>query len=108
MYSKASSPLHGFVKREYDMNLKPRNFDEVIENVLVDKGVCTSDILNKYSKKEKSYYFNQFLIGATNRRKHPKDEYAFLLYSSERRKHIPRASRFDDMIKDIPLIKKKL
>lgn len=33
------------------MNLKPRNFDEVIENVLVDKGVCTSDILNKYSKK---------------------------------------------------------
>lgn len=44
------------------MNLKPRNFDEVIENVLVDKGVCTSDILNKYSKKEKSYYFNQFLI----------------------------------------------
>lgn len=54
------------------MNLKPRNFDEVIENVLVDKGVCTSDILNKYSKKEKSYYFNQFLIGATNRRKHPK------------------------------------
>lgn len=33
------------------MNLKPRNFDEVIENVLVEKGVCTSDTLNKYSKK---------------------------------------------------------
>ncbi|HCA7800917.1 hypothetical protein [Enterobacter hormaechei] len=88
------------------MNLKPRNFDEVIENVLVEKGVCTPDTLNKYSKKEKFYYFNQFLIGATNRRKHPKDEYAFSLYSYERRKHIPRASRFDDMIKDIPLIKK--
>lgn len=63
------------------MNLKPRNFDEVIENVLVEKGVCTSDTLNKYSKKEKFYYFNQFLIGATNRRKHPKDEHAFSLYS---------------------------
>ncbi|MCP6215348.1 hypothetical protein NL442_26155, partial [Klebsiella pneumoniae] len=88
------------------MNLKPRNFDEVIENVLVEKGVCTPDTLNKYSKKEKFYYFNQFLIGATNRRKHLKDEYAFSLYSYERRKHIPRASRFDDMIKDIPLIKK--
>lgn len=106
MYSKASSPFHGFVKREYNMNLKPRNFDEVIETVLVHKGVCTSDVLNRYSKKEKDYYFNQFLIGAVNRRKHPKDEYAFSLYSYERRKHLPNASRFEDMIKDIPLITK--
>ncbi len=88
------------------MSIKPRNFDKKIEIELMQQGLCTQEILKKYSIKEKRYFFNLYYIGAIGRRKHPYDEYAFTVYSSERRKIIPQAARFDEMKMDIPLIKK--
>lgn len=87
------------------MTTKPRNFDISIEKQLVQLGICTQQILNKYSRKEKKYFFNQLFIGSIGRLRHPDDVHAFSLYSCERRKHIPRASRFDEMKSDIPLLR---
>ncbi|MBA0217343.1 hypothetical protein H0248_08190 [Pectobacterium brasiliense] len=87
------------------MSIKPRNFDKNLEQQLVVNGICTQAILDKYTKKEKRYYFNQFYIGSVGRRKHPNDEYSFSIYANERRKHIPKASRFEEMMRDIPLIR---
>lgn len=103
-YSKAFSPMRGFDKQESNMSIKPRNFDKKLEQQLVVKGICTQADLDKYTDKEKRYYYNQFYIGSVGRRKHPNDEESFYINSSDRRKHISRASRFDEMKKDIPLI----
>lgn len=87
------------------MGTKPRNFDKNIEKQLVLQGICTQAVLDKYTDKEKRYFFNQYFIGTIGRLKHPDNEHAFSLYSSVRRKHIPRASRFEEMKADIPLLK---
>lgn len=96
--------MRGFDKQESNMSIKPRNFDKSLAQQLIANGICTQATLDKYTDKEKKYYFNQFYIGSVSRRKHPNDEYSFSIYASDRRQHIPLASRFDEMKKDIPLI----
>ena len=86
------------------MSIKPRNFDKNLEQQLVVNGICTRATLDKYTDKEKKYYYNQFYIGSVGRRKHPNDEHSFSIYANDRRQHIPKASRFEEMKKDIPLI----
>lgn len=88
------------------MNIKPRNFDNNIEQSLMKLGICSQSILDKYSPREKRYFFNQVYIAAVGRRAHPNAAKAFSLYASDRRKHITRASRFSEMKRDIPLIQK--
>lgn len=90
------------------MSTKPRNFDKTIELQLVQRGYCTQQTLDKYTIKEKKYFFNQYYLGTVGRRKHADNEHAFSLYSSERRKHIPLASRFDEMKTDIPLFRQEI
>lgn len=87
------------------MSTKPRNFDRNIEKQLVLQGICPQKLLDKYTDKEKRYLFDQYFIGTIGRLKHPDDEHAFSLYSSVRRMHIPRASRFEEMKADIPLLR---
>ena len=87
-----------------NMSIKPKNFDKNIEKQLLIQGICTQETLNKYTEKEKKYFFNQLYIGSVGRRSHPVDPFAFSLYSYDRRKHIPSASRFKEMKSDIPLI----
>ncbi|MDV7021551.1 hypothetical protein R4P48_02505 [Atlantibacter subterranea] len=86
------------------MSIKPRNFDKNIEKLLLTEGITTQKNLDKYTSNEKRYFYNLFYIGAVGRRKHPNDEFAFSVYSSERRKHISLASRFSEIKSDIPLI----
>lgn len=86
------------------MSVKPRNFDKNVENQLLKQGVCTQETLSKYSDKEKKFFFNQLYIGSVGRRAHPYNTFAFSVYSYERRKHIPSASRFDQLKRDMPLI----
>lgn len=90
--------------RNFNMNIKPRNFDKNVEKQLLQNGICTKKTLDKYTVKEKIYYFNQLYIGAVGRRKHPYDEHAFSLPSKERRKKIATAARLQELRKDIPLI----
>lgn len=104
--SKAYSLIRGLVKQELYMSIKPRNFDKHMETQLVQQGICTQKTLDKYSNKEKRYFFNMIYIGAVGRRKHPSDESAFSLFSNERRKYIPKASRFEELKTDIPLLQK--
>lgn len=96
--------MRGFDKQESNMSIKPRSFDKNLAQQLIANGICTQATLDKYTDKEKKYYFNQFYIGSVSRRKHPNDEYSFSLYASERRLHIPKASRFEEIKRDIPLI----
>ncbi|KAA1051815.1 hypothetical protein [Pseudocitrobacter sp. 73] len=86
------------------MSIKPRNFDKNVEQQLLKQGVCSQEILSKYSTKEKKFFFNLLYIGSVGRRTHPDDAFAFSLYAYERRKHIASASRFLQMKRDIPLI----
>jgi len=86
------------------MSIKPKNFDKNIEKQILMQGICTLETLNKYSEKEKKYFFNQLYIGSVGRRLHPYEPFAFSLYSCERRKYIPSASRFNEMKSDIPLL----
>ena len=86
------------------MSIKPRNFDKKIEKQILYEGVTTQKKLDKYTSNEKKYFYNLFYIGAVGRRKHPNDEFAFSVYSNERRKYFPLASRFSEIKSDIPLI----
>ncbi|GKV85600.1 hypothetical protein PEC301296_19120 [Pectobacterium carotovorum subsp. carotovorum] len=96
--------MQGFDKQESNMSIKPRNFDKNLEQQLIGNGICTQAILDKYTKEEKKYYFNLFYIGSVGRRKHPNDKHSFSIYAEDRRKHILKAPRFEEMIQDIPLI----
>lgn len=96
--------MRGFDKQESNMSIKPRNFDKKLAQQLIANGICKQATLDKYTDKEKRFYFNQFYIGLVGRRKHPNDDHSFSIYASDRRLHIPKASRFDEMKKDIPLI----
>lgn len=87
------------------MSIKPRNFDKNVEQQLLKQGICSQEILSKYSEKEKKFFFNQLYIGAVGRRSHPDTSSAFSLYAYDRKKHIPLASRFDEMKRDLPLIR---
>ncbi|MCW2475929.1 hypothetical protein [Candidatus Symbiopectobacterium sp. NZEC151] len=86
------------------MTTKPKGFDNKIEAQLINKKICSKEILTKYSEKEKKFYFNQLYICAVGRRRHPHVESASSIYSSERREYIPRAKRFTEMKKDLKLI----
>lgn len=98
--------MRGFDKQESNMSIKPRNFDKNLAQQLIANGICTQATLDKYTDKEKRFYFNQFYIGSVGRKKHPNDPHSFYINSSSRRLQIPLASRFDEMKKDIPLIQK--
>lgn len=87
------------------MSIKPRNFDKNVEQQLLKQGICSQETISKYSEKEKKFFFNQLYIGAVGRRAHPDTLSAFSLYSYERKKYIQLASRFDQMKRDIPLIR---
>ncbi|KIH08893.1 hypothetical protein PU13_26205, partial [Escherichia coli] len=47
------------------MSVKPRNFDKNVENQLLKQGVCTQEILSKYSEKEKKFFFNRKRLART-------------------------------------------
>ncbi|MBE5214704.1 hypothetical protein IG611_05040 [Pectobacterium sp. A535-S3-A17] len=85
------------------MTTKPKGFNNKIEDQLINKQICSEEILAKYSVKEKNFYFNQFYICAVGRRGHPHMESASSIYSSERRKYIPSAERFSEMKNDFKL-----
>ncbi|MCA6969333.1 hypothetical protein LF935_06765 [Pectobacterium carotovorum] len=86
------------------MSTKPRGFDKKMEYLLINKKNFPKEILEKYSEEEKQYLFNKLYNCAVGRCKHPHVEFASSIYSSERRKYIPKAERFNEIKRDLKLI----